>query len=356
MNWTTTPDPADIDEQTMSLLMRHAPTMPSSRPMHAAEPILSGDDELVLPRHRRTIVQYARSTEGATELRLYYGDKEISFDDPGLFVFGENLAKHARFVARTAATWGLGDDWPRTRVLLLRLIDAGVLFHADEAEGDAPGGDTVRPSPLPPATCPTARDWADCAAITHELTGRTVDPGHLELVVPIFRVAHIALDAEGRQVGEANVFPRALRLDVPTEWRTCNFPGSRYQTERPMNVTALKSMRAHWPQMMAGLLRVREAFSRRFPEADGAWTVGHLERLATAVLALPTWQLVIVLSTTDNDARRERPVASGAVVDVPGHRRVADGDASDAVHSGRRTDAVAGRTDDRRRDSGLCRA
>ena len=35
----------------------------------------------------------------------------------------------------------------------------------------------------------------------------------------MFRVAHIALDAEGRQVSEANVFPPALRLDVDTEWR-----------------------------------------------------------------------------------------------------------------------------------------
>jgi hypothetical protein len=63
---------------------------------------------------------------------------------------------------------------------------------------------------------------------------------YLELVIPIFRVAHIAIDEDGRQVGEANFFPKPLRLDIPTEWRTCHYPGTRYQSQ-PMNVTALKS-------------------------------------------------------------------------------------------------------------------
>jgi len=55
-------------------------------------------------------------------------------------------------------------------------------------------------------------------------------------------------------------------------------------------MTAMKAMRAHWPQMMAALLQVRAAYLRRFPEAEGAWTVGHLERLATAVLGVPSYQ------------------------------------------------------------------
>ena len=91
--------------------------------------------------------------------------------------------------------------------------------------------------------------------------------GFLEVILPIFRIAHAALDTDQRQVGEANVFPSGLRLDVPTEWRTCNLPGTRYQNEKPMNVTAMRVMRAHWSQMMATLLRVREAYLSRFPEA-----------------------------------------------------------------------------------------
>jgi hypothetical protein len=68
-----------------------------------------------------------------------------------------------------------------------------------------------------------------------------------------------------------------------------------------MNVTALKTMRAQWPQMMKMLRRIREAYLQRFPAAREGWTVGHLERLATVVLALPTYLLM----------RAERRVENG---------------------------------------------
>src|SRR6185312_4942964 len=252
---------------------------------------LEMDDELVLLNSRRTIVQYAKGTDGTTELRLYYGDKEISFDEPNLFSFGETIARQERFTARAATEWGNDLEWTQVRPLLEQLLDAGILVRATDAtSGTIIRPDSIQTSPLPPSVCPLARSWSDCASITRELTGRAVDPAHLELVIPIFRVAHIMVDTDHRQVGEANVFPRALRLDVPTEWWTSNLPGSRYLSEKPMNVTAMKVMRAHWPQMMAGLLRVREAFLRRFPKVEGAWTVGDLERLSTAVLAVPTYQ------------------------------------------------------------------
>ena len=256
-------------------------------------PTLSQSDELVFPQHRRAVVQYLADKSGTTELHLYYSDKDISFDEPDLFPFAETLAKQARFTAGDAADWGEGYEWPRIRDLLQQLIEAGILVHADAADrATVPAGDAVRPSPLPPSTCPVPRSWDDCESITQELTGRPVELGYLELIVPAFRVAHIALDADQRQVGEANVFPPALRLDVPTEWRTCNFPGTRYQSERPMNVTAMRAMRAHWPQMMAAALRVREKYLQRFPEARGAWTVGHVECLSAAALAVPTYQLM----------------------------------------------------------------
>jgi hypothetical protein len=44
--------------------------------------------------------------------------------------------------------------------------------------------------------------------------------------------------------------------------------------------------------MMVMLAEVREAYLGRFPAARAGWTVGHLERLATVVLALPTYLLV----------------------------------------------------------------
>jgi hypothetical protein len=267
---------------------------------------LAPDEELVLPLHKRVVTQYATGEDGAPELRLFYGDKEISFDEPELFPFGERLASQERFLAGSAAGWGSGYPWPRVRELLETLIEEGVLLRASDAALDSPaGGDVASPLPPAPAGAPasSALSWNEPAQVARQLTGRMLDPGHLELVVPIFRIAHPALDAEGRQVGESNVFPKGLRLEVPTRWRTCIYPGTRFQADRPMNVSALKSMRAHWPQMMILLARVREAYLQRFPLARAGWTVGHLERLATTVLALPTYMLV----------RRDGKVANGAL-------------------------------------------
>lgn len=247
-------------------------------------------DVLVLPFHKRVVTRYAKDAYGVTELHLYYGEKEISFDEPDLFGFGEVLARQSRFTAGEAMQWGGEHAWTRVQGLLEQLLEEGVLARASDevVTGGLRHAAGACPAPLPPGLATIARDWADCEAITRELTGRGLEPGWLELVVPVFRVAHVAMDAEGRQVGESNVFPKALRMDVETRWRTCLYEGSRYQCERPMNVTALKSMRAHWPQMMAALASIRAAWLQRFPEARSGWTVGQLERLATCVLAVPT--------------------------------------------------------------------
>lgn len=252
---------------------------------------LQPGDELRLPMSRRMVVQQAVSDEGRPELILYYEDKEVSFDEPHLFAFGETLARQDRFRADAATAWGDGYDWSEVRDLLENLVEAGIL-ELGAPEIEVPTSGHARTSLLPPARATIARSWADCAAITDELAGRAVDPAHLELIVPMFRVAHIALDADGRQVGEANVFPRPLRLDTPTEWKACPFPGTRYMADRPMNASALKAMRNHWPQMMAALKFIRAHFLRRFPAAADGWTLAHVERLAALVLAVPTYQLV----------------------------------------------------------------
>lgn len=258
---------------------------------HAAT--LDAADELILPMPKRMVVQYRTTPAGKRELDLFYGDKEISFDEPELFEFGETLAKQSRFAAIEATTWGSGYTWPRVRTLLEELIAGGVLRLASETD-DAPAlrADGAWPSPLPPAPAKTARTWFESEAITTEIAGRSLETGYLELVVPIFRVAHMSLDADGRHVGEANVFPPALRTEVPTRWRTCIYEGTRHQVDRPMNVTALKSMRAHWGAMMAAVLAIREAYLHRFPAARNGWTVGHLERLSVCVLALPAYLMM----------------------------------------------------------------
>jgi hypothetical protein len=249
---------------------------------------------LLLPMHKRVIAQYIDDPEGKPVLYLFCGDQEVSFDEPDLFAFGETLAQQSRFLAGASTTWGDGYNWSRVQELLELLVQAGILEYAPaEVALDAkrPRYDGARDNPLPPATTTVARTWQDCEAITEELAGHPVELSHLELVIPIFRIAHMTLDAEGRQVGEANVFPKTLRLDVPTNWRACIYPGSRYLDERPMNVTALKSMRQYWPQMMAAIICIREAYLQRFPTARAGWTVGDVERLSTLVLAIPTYAL-----------------------------------------------------------------
>lgn len=275
--------------------------MPMNSPSASGCPVLSSmqtalldeGDELVLPKHKRVVAQYSTNAAGTTELHLYYGDKEISFDQPALFAFGETLAKQSRFMAGAATRWGTGYDWLQVRELLETLVNEGVLQRADTLPAEpVPHLDTLYASPLPPAAGTLPRTWFECDSIMRELTGQPLEMGYLELIVPVFRIAHIALDADGRQVGEANVFPKPLRLEVPTEWRACPYAGSRFQMDRPMNSTALKAMAKHWPQIMALLLRLRAAFLERFPHARNGWTVGDLERLSSLVLALPAYLLM----------------------------------------------------------------
>ena len=264
---------------------------------------LARDDELVFPKRRRVFTQYVTEALGGIQLHLFFGDSQISFDEPDLFGFGEGLSTQSTFAAGSATTWGTGYAWERVRALLEELIDEGVLRRATTLQYDAGTGlrqEGARTSLLPPAPSAVARTWFECETITRELTGRALDIGYLELVVPIFRVAHMAMDAEGRQVGEANVFPKALRVEVPTNWRTCIYSGSRFQAEVPMNVSALKSMRADWAQMMAVLLQIRETYLQRFPQARAGWTVGHIERLSTVVLALPTYLLMRTRNRVEN--------------------------------------------------------
>ena len=268
---------------------------------HESRPGLELDDELILPQHKGMITQYSTDASGVTELHLYYNEKEITFDEPELFAFGEGLSKQARFVAKTATTWGEGYDWPQVRELLEQLLTEGILQYADANEPEPVSPQSgVRPSPLPAAQSTVPRTWFECEAITRELTDHALELGYLELVVPIFRVAHMAMDAEGRQVGEANVFPKPMRLDVPTEWRTCPYAGSRFQNDRPINTTALKSMGKHWTPMMIALSRIREAYLHRFPTARDGWTVGDLERLSTLVLAVPAYLLMNAQQRVEN--------------------------------------------------------
>jgi len=267
---------------------------PSEVEREDGPPGLEPTERLFVPHRKRLSYSYVVNDDGARELRIDYGMKEISFDEERLFAFGEQLVKEASFTGQCATAWGAGYTWDELRPLLEALLGEGIIRRGDGA-GDARGAGGIVPSQVPPSTCPVPRAWslAECEAITADLANRPIEVGHLEAIVPVFRIAHPALDGDGRQVGEANVWPPRLRLEHVAEWRVCQYVGSRYHDDTPMNVTALKAMIKHWKPMMAATLAVRGEMARRFGRTSGAWTIGELHAFSSAVLALPTFQLVV---------------------------------------------------------------
>ncbi len=255
-------------------------------------------ETLYLPLRRRFMSEYVTTPEGTRELRIFYGLKEITIDEPDLLSFGENLLKQDEFMAGSATLWSEGEPypWERVRELLEALLDEEILSR--EAPKPAPSESDVHRSWMEAEArrvAPTEPLWwnPDCPRVMERLVGRPLELGFLEAVIPVHRVAHPALDAEGRHIGESNVFPDAMRMKLPTDWRPCPYPGSRYRDEAMMNVTALKSMTRHWKSVLQGVLAVREEFLRHHPLLpDGRWRLGDLHALCCAVLALPTLRLM----------------------------------------------------------------
>jgi hypothetical protein len=255
-------------------------------------------ETLYLPMRRRFMSEYVTTPEGSRELRIFYGLKEITIDEPELLSFGENLLKQDQFMAGTATTWSEGEPypWERVRELLEALLDEEILSR--EVPKPPSSESVVHRSWMEAEAqrvAPTEPLWwnPDCPRVMEQLVGRPLELGFLEAVVPVHRVAHPAFDTEGRHIGESNVFPDTMRMKLPTDWRPCPYPGSRYRDEALMNVTALKSMTKHWKAVLRGVLAVREEFLRHYPLLpDGRWRLGDLHALCCAVLALPTLQLM----------------------------------------------------------------
>ena len=255
--------------------------------------VVAPTDRLYVPHRKRLTHAYVTAESGERLLCLYYGTKEVVFDEERMFAFGEQLVRQASFIAQDATSWGPGYEWSEIRPMLEALVGDGIVKHGT-ADDDSRGGGLV-PSLLPASVCPVPRSWsaAECESITRELGGRPVEIGNLEAILSVYRVAHPAMDADDRQVGEGNVFPPALRVDRPTEWRVCQYSGSRYRDDAPMNVTALKAMIKYWKPMMMTLLEVREELHRRLERIRSGWTVGDMHLFSGVLLSLPGYLLML---------------------------------------------------------------
>ena len=267
---------------------------------------LSREEVLCVPKRRRLVSSTVKGAEGQDELHVFYGDKEIVFDEPELLPFGTKLVQVERFRAEDAMGWSDGNayDWEQVQGLLQALLDQEILKRATE------GSEAVRPRAYPqtlgtPPANPEPRTFSAhdgrCPMLTKEALGRSFELENLEALIPVYRVAHPALDQDGRQVGENNVTPRALFLDLPTERRLCNYAGGRYQVDVPMNVTALRHMTKRWPELLSLTEQFRTAFFARLPPREAGLCTGDAHLLAVACLASVGYVMV----------RGEDPVPNG---------------------------------------------
>jgi hypothetical protein len=268
--------------------------------MQAEAASVDPHEQLFVTARKRFVPVYNQTPAGARELTLYCGMREITFDEPDLFPWAEKLIKEDSFLAGASISWASPPlEWPRVQGLLEALLAEGILDREPPGKtiGQLPSSAMHLAFLKSEATRPVVagpRFWnPDPGSVLDEVVGRGVEPGYIESVVPVHRIAHAALDREGRQVGEVNTFPEILRLKIPTEWRTCNYAGSRYHDDTPMNMTALRSMIAQWRPVLRATLAVREEFLRRYPPlGDGTWRLGEVHFLSSGILALVGFELM----------------------------------------------------------------
>ncbi|MEM7307357.1 MAG: hypothetical protein AAF682_11835 [Planctomycetota bacterium] len=263
---------------------------------------LQPDDDLFIPSWRRLLHEERPCGRNRTALYLYYSNKELCFDEPWLVPFARGLLTHERFRAGSTRTWADGEPyaWSTVRELLETLVEEGIVRHAGDdappaqdatlAPRSSTGGPGVEPVDAPDTTRCWSRAHDRCAELGAGVFGVPFDLNQLEFFLPVFRVAHPAIDTEGRQVGEANVRAELLQ-PIRTEWRVCRYPGSRFEAGL-MNVTALSSMRTHWETSLAWIAALRSGFVRRYPQEADGMSVGGLYLLSCAVLALPAYTLM----------------------------------------------------------------
>ena len=259
---------------------------------------LQPTDVLCIPQRRRFTRAMLTTEEGGEALHLFFGEKEIIFDEADLLPFGQKLFEVDRFKAAEATAWSSAApyDWERVRGLLEALMDEQIVKPYDGAAA-ATGQRRAFPETLgraQPGQRPetySAREAQGCPMTTQRMLGRAVDLSNLEVVLPVQRVAHPAVDTDGRQVGENNVVD-PLFLDLPTERRLCTYAGSRYHNQAPINYTALKAMTKRWPDLLSLTAQFRDAFFQRLPRLGPQLVAGEVHQLAVTCLATVGYVMV----------------------------------------------------------------
>ena len=182
--------------------------------------MLEPDDQLFIPLWRRLVHEEETRRGEVVALTLYHSDKEICFDEPRIVGFGRGLLRHETFRAGATRRWADGEpySWDTVKGMLETLIQEGIVQRAGEARPPPGEGEPSpeRRSTGPPGVEPVERPdlgrcWsrADdrCAELGQHVFGVPFGLDRLEFFIPVIRVAHPAVDVEGRQVGEANVRP-----------------------------------------------------------------------------------------------------------------------------------------------------
>lgn len=267
---------------------------------------LQPNEVLYVPKRKRMTHARLKAEDGQDVLHVFYGQTELIFDEPDIAPVGEKLIEVEQFRAEDAMAWSNAEphSWETIRELLQALLDQKVLGRFV----DAPAGRPTEAYPARLGGVPEDREPLTysghddrCPVITEQAFGRAFDLSNLEVLVPIYRIAHPAMDVDGRQIGENNVSPRALFLDLPTQRKLCNYPGSRYQHDLPMNVTAMKQMSRRWPELLSLTEQFRAAVVLRMPPRDpAARSAGELHFIAVCTLASVGYVMVRAVDPVPN--------------------------------------------------------
>jgi hypothetical protein len=102
-------------------------------------------------------------------------------------------------------------------------------------------------------------------------------------------------DTEGRPLGEAKA-PLERRAGVALELRTCPYADSRHNHARPMNVSALKQMTAHWEEALGGVALLRSLYRAEVRQEPmrliDVWRVAGLTSAVADFAFLRAWEPV----------------------------------------------------------------